>query len=508
MSDQQRLASAQGRFTRRRLLVAAGGGAGTLALGGYALGRVAAGPEPADIVLRPRPAEVELGRRHVSTWTYDGRLPGREIRLRQGRPIRIRVDNALTEPTSIHWHGVRLRNNAADGVPGLTQDAVEPGESYVYEFTPPDAGTFFFHSHFGMQLDRGLYAPLIVEPRREELDYDREAVVLVDDWLDGVSGTPEGRLDALRRAGMAMHGGMRMGARPPSGPFAPLDPSNRVASRHVAMTNAALAGQVDGGDVEYPLHLINGGPPEAPAQIDVRRGERVRLRLINSGADTIYAVFVEDHELRVTHADGLPVRQVTTDAVLMGMGERVDVLLDARRESARLIAVPLGKAGRAVATMRYAGERRRAPAPAARVRIPRRLLTHADLVGAQESEAEPSGDARAVPLDLNMGMGAYRWTIGARPFAHAEMLKLGRDERVRFVLRNRTMMPHPMHLHGHSFRPLTGQTATPPLKDTVVLAPMEELSVQWVADNPGRWAFHCHNAYHQEAGMMRHLEVS
>jgi len=506
MSSQRERLHPDGGFTRRRLLVAAGAGAGALALGGYALGRGAGRPEPADVVLRPRSGEVELGRRRLRTWTYDGQLPGREVRLRQGRPVRIRLDNELDEPTTIHWHGVRLRNNAADGVPGLTQDAVEPGESYLYEFTPPDAGTFFFHSHFGMQLDRGLYAPLIVEPRREELDYDREAVVLLDDWLDDVSGTPEARLEALRREGMAMHGGM--GGRPPNRPFAPLDPSNRVAAGHVAMTNAALAGQVDGGDVEYPLYLINGRPPEAPAQIDVRRGERARLRLINSSADTIYAVFVEDHELRVTHADGLPVSHVTTDAVLMGMGERFDVLLDARRDSARLIAVPLGKPGRAVASVRYTGERRRAPAPGARVSIPPRLLTHADLVDPEDDEPRPSGEVRTVPLDLTMGMGAYQWTIGARPFAQAEMLELSRDERVRFVMRNRTMMPHPIHLHGHSFRALAGGTVTRPLKDTVLMAPMEQLSIEWIADNSGGWALHCHNAYHQEAGMMRHLQVS
>lgn len=156
MTDQQVPPAEPGRFTRRRLLVTAGAGAGTLALGGYALGRVGAEREPADLVLRPRPAEIELGSRRVSTWAYDGRLPGSEVRLRQGRPVRIRVDNRLEEPTSVHWHGVRLRNNAADGVPGLTQDAVEPGESYLYEFTPPDAGTFFFHSHFGMPSRNGL----------------------------------------------------------------------------------------------------------------------------------------------------------------------------------------------------------------------------------------------------------------------------------------------------------------------------------------------------------------
>jgi len=210
----------------------------------------------------------------------------------------------------------------------------------------------------------------------------------------------------------------------------------------------------------------------------------------------------------VTHADGLPVRHVTTDAVLMGMGERFDVLLDARQDSARLIAVPLGKPGRAVAYVRYAGERRRAPATDADLSIPRRLLTHADLVDPEGGEQRPRGDVRTVPLDLTMGMGAYQWTIGSRPFAQAEMLELSRDERVRFVMRNRTMMPHPMHLHGHSFRALAGTTVTRPLKDTVLMAPMEQLSIEWIADNPGAWALHCHNAYHQEAGMMRHLNVS
>ena len=121
-------------------------------------------------MLRPRPSQVEIGARRVSTCTYDGGLPGPEVRLRQGRPVRIRVDNDLEEPTTIHWHSIRLRENDADGVPGLTQDAIAPGDSYLYEFTPPDAGIFFFHSHAGMQLDRGLYAPLIVEAADETLE--------------------------------------------------------------------------------------------------------------------------------------------------------------------------------------------------------------------------------------------------------------------------------------------------------------------------------------------------
>ena len=122
--------------------------------------------------------------------------------------MRIRVENALAEEdTSVHWHGIALANDA-DGVPGITQDPVAAGSSYVYDFTPPHPGTFLYHSHVGLQLDRGLYGPLFVEPRREEMDYDCEAVLMLDDWLDGLSGSPDEQLQRLRSGGMSMgHGG-------------------------------------------------------------------------------------------------------------------------------------------------------------------------------------------------------------------------------------------------------------------------------------------------------------
>ncbi len=173
-SDEDATASPDPRITRRQAIGAGTAvGAAALATCGLTRGAGSPGPTaaslgPADIVLRPGPSTVELGTRKAATWTYGGALPGREVRLQQGKGVRIRVDNALPEPTSIHWHGVRLRN-PADGVPGLTQPEIAPGASFMYDFTPPDAGTFFLHSHQGMQFDRGLYAPLIVEARREEL---------------------------------------------------------------------------------------------------------------------------------------------------------------------------------------------------------------------------------------------------------------------------------------------------------------------------------------------------
>ena len=511
-------------LTRRRLLAGAGAGAGALAFGGLLAACGGAGRPKPDLTIRAVRSEVELGRRRAATWTYGGELPGRELRLRQGEEVRIRLVNDLPEPTSIHWHGLNIRNGA-DGVPGMTQKAVPPGEDFVYRFTPPDAGTYLFHSHVGMQLDRGLYAPLIVEPRRETLSYDREAVLMFDDWLDGLAGTPDRRLAQLRAGGMDMEGmdmgGMDMQSGSADGAMSmggagmagmtgarrhtSVDGSVPGPDSLARMANRLEAGRLDPGDVrDYPLYLVNGRPPADPRTISVKRGDRLRLRLINPSADTLFCVFVEGHELQVVRADGLPVRPVRTDAVVLGMGERYDVLLEARGSGvARIVGVPLGKRGRAVALLRYPGATR-APAAGAPLRMPRRVLDYADLRPAETDGAPRSaGSPRVIRLDLAMKSAGYVWTIGGQAFPEAEPVRVRRGEAVRFVMRNRTMMPHPMHLHGHVFSVGEGG----PLKDTALSLPMRELTLDWLADNPGSWAYHCHNAYHQEAGMMRRVEV-
>ncbi|HWC12734.1 MAG TPA: multicopper oxidase domain-containing protein, partial [Acidimicrobiales bacterium] len=153
-----------------------------------------------DLELDAGPATVDLGGLSAATWAYAGAVPGPELRVNAGDLVRARFTNDLPEPTTIHWHGIALRNDM-DGVPDVTQDAVPPGGTFLYEFTPPDPGTFWFHPHFGLHLDRGLYAPLIVEDPAEPGRYDREYVVVLDDWLDGVGASPEETLAELRAGG-------------------------------------------------------------------------------------------------------------------------------------------------------------------------------------------------------------------------------------------------------------------------------------------------------------------
>ncbi|HEX6758514.1 MAG TPA: multicopper oxidase domain-containing protein [Propionibacteriaceae bacterium] len=147
--------------------------------------------------LRAELAVLDLGGREVRSWAYDGRLPGAPIRVEVGDELRVSLSSDLPAPTTIHWHGIALRNDM-DGVPGLTTPQVEAGQVFEYAFTVPDPGTYWFHPHVGVQLDTGLYAPLIVDDPNEPGGYDDEAVLVLDDWTDGWGESPDQILETAR----------------------------------------------------------------------------------------------------------------------------------------------------------------------------------------------------------------------------------------------------------------------------------------------------------------------
>ena len=425
-----------------------------------------------NVALRPTVGEIDLGGVIVSTWTYGGTLPGAAIRVRASEQINATVHNGLPTDTSVHWHGIRLRNDA-DGVPHLTQVPIASGTAYTYRFTVPDPGTYWFHPHVGAQLDRGLYAPLIVEDPAERGRYDDEWVIVLDDWLDGIKETPDEVLARLREG---MHAG-----------------------GHMMGTSSALLGG-DAGDVEYPHYLINGRVPEAPVTFQARPGHRIRVRLINAGGDTAFRVGLGGHSMRVTHVDGFPVEPVDTDAVIIGMGERYDVLVDLRDGVFPLVALAEGKDAVAFGVVRT-GEGR---APSASVRPPeldRRIVAYRQLVPAEPVRLPGRDPDRLIKLELTGGMMAYDWGFNGRPHHpdHFEAVRTG--ERVRLALVNTTMMWHPVHLHGHTF----ALERTGLRKDTAIVLPGQKLAVDFDADNPGRWMIHCHNIYHAESGMMTQL---
>ncbi|MEW6321994.1 MAG: multicopper oxidase family protein [Acidobacteriota bacterium] len=415
-----------------------------------------------------RPSTVDLGGgRSWATWTYGGGVPGPVLGGARGTRFRLDLRNELAEPTTIHWHGLPVPPGM-DGVPGLSQDPVQPGDVFSYDFELTHPGTYLYHSHAGLQLDRGLMGPLVVTDPDDPVRADVDVVVLLDDWL---AGNPDDAFAALRsQPGFGMMGGMR--------------------------------------EVAYDGYVANGAVAD-PMPLSVARGALMRLRLINGAASTTFVVGVEGRPLTVTHADGQAVAPVVVDTVRLGMGERYDVTfraddagpwtLFAGNVDARVpaIALPIVVDGGPRTTGR----------PLA---WPATLLRGRRLQYEQLRPLAPPPPVvvpvREVPLTLGFAPG-YAWTINGETFESAAALAVREGERVRLVFRNLSMMRHPMHLHGHFFEVLTG-AGRGPLKDTVIVDPMGQVAVEFTADNPGRWLMHCHHAYHMEAGMAREIRYA
>lgn len=436
------------------------------------------------VALNAGPATLDLAGIPAETWSY-GRTPAPVIRQARGDRLQLALTNDLPEETSIHWHGLALRNDM-DGVPHLTQDPVPAGDSFTYDFVTPHAGTYWFHPHSGTQLDRGLYGALIVEDPDEPLGYDSEWVVVLDDWLDGVSATP----DEVRKD---LEGGM--------GDMGEMPEMHAMGNLLMGAVSDALGG--DAGDVSYPYCLINGRPVDDPEVFEARPGDRVRIRLINAAGDTAFRVALTGHRMTVTHTDGFPVDHTEGDALLIGMGERYDVVTTLGEGLFTLIAEAEGKLRQAHAQVRTgSGTPLPTGLPYPAPELTGRLLTASLLTAAGDVALDPRKPDREITIRMTGGMEKYDWAFDGlpfdmtRPMANAHPIVEG--ERVRLTFVNDTEMWHPVHLHGHTYQHAGGG----PRKDTSIVLPAQQLVLEFDADNPGRWLTHCHNLYHGEAQMM------
>jgi FtsP/CotA-like multicopper oxidase with cupredoxin domain len=464
----------------RRMILLSGAGFSVL---GAALPRPAQASQSYNLVVGPAKAPLTgHGRPATGVWAYNGRVPGPTLRVRQGEPVSIVVDNRLDQDTTVHWHGIRLPIGM-DGVPGISQPPIGPGKRFVYEFTPPDAGTFWYHPHANslQQLGRGLAGALIVE-ERAPVSVDRELLWSIMDWRLGRDG--------------------------------------QIAAGFGNRMEAAMSGRI-GNTV-----TVNGAVlPDEP----VRAGERLRLRLLNTALARIIALRFEGHRPIVVAIDGQPCdpHEPKDGRLMLAPAMRIDVVLDMQGAPGRRYAViddfddNLNYALVHLAYDKAAPVRARPPG--APVRLPRNPLPEPDLAKADRRELVLQGGMmgrgmmRGGMMGGGMrGMGTAAWAINGVSMTgdgHAGMtpvttLALGRSYVLR--LRNDTAWPHPMHLHGHSFRVLSrngAPVAHNQWADTVLVAPDETVDVAFVADNPGDWMLHCHVTDHQTAGLMAVLRV-
>ncbi|MCH2181781.1 MAG: multicopper oxidase family protein [Mariniblastus sp.] len=429
----------------------------------------------------------------TSATLINGSLPGTEIRYREGDMFRVLVNNRLAVPTSLHWHGM-LVPNYMDGVPDVTQLPIGAGESVLYEYPIRQSGTYWYHSHYNFQEQTGMSGTLIVEAKDEPWSYDHDVVVTMSDWLNQ---EPEGIIPQFRGQQPET-----AAVKPPPGDYKfPGDQPFNV-------------------DINYPGYLLNGRSNKSPWTQKVRAGDRIRLRLINASTSTFFQVMLDGHRMQVIAADGQNVDPIDVDNLVIATAERYDVLVTIGQSgSFSLRAAALGTSQQVVGVIHTADV---APQP---------NLEPAKFTGKSGGMANysalksplpttlPKGPVKEFEIDLGGEMNKYLWSMGGEyypelfsPDGQAKPLEIRQGDRVRIRMTNSTMMFHPMHLHGHFFRllPQAGAWDDPlaPLKDTVGVGPKQKIDIEFIADNPGSWFFHCHNLYHLASGMARVVQYT
>jgi CopA family copper-resistance protein len=497
--------------------------------------------------------------------TINGSLPGPLLRWREGDTVTLRVRNRLSASTSIHWHGILLPANM-DGVPGLSFHGIEPGGVYVYQFKVRQNGTYWYHSHSGLQEQAGVYGPLVIDTKEAEpFQYDREFVVMLSDWSDE---DPASLMKTLKKQSDYFNFHKRT-----VGDFIS-DVSEKgwgatVADRTMwAEMNMNPTDIADVSGATYTF-LMNGHAPDNHWTGLFRPGEKLRLRLINGSAMTYFDVRIPGLKMTVVAADGLHVKPVSVDELRIAVAETYDVIIEPDAEAYTLFAQAMDRTGYARGTLATrAGLSAPVPAPDPRPLVSmddmgmggmdhglmdmsamdhstmgpmqshpdsekdnplvdmqamttapklndpglglrnngRRVLSYADLRSTFE---DPDGrdPSRTVELHLTGHMEKFAWSFNGIKFSDAEPLRLKYGERIRLVLVNDTMMTHPIHLHG-MWSDLEDENGDFQVrKHTIDMPPGTRRSYRVTADALGRWAYHCHLLDHMETGMFREVRV-
>ncbi len=418
-----------------------------------------------------------------TVWTYgDALFP--VIRVKRGDRLRATLRNSLAEHSSIHWHGVRVPN-AMDGVQYVTQPPVAPGESFLYDFTVPDTGTFFFHPHCNEtgQVGHGLAGVLVVEGDESEA-FDDDIVIIAKDW----------RLDK-------------------DGSFLPFSTDG----------GAARAGTFG------TLRTVNGRQGFARK---VKASADIRLRIVNLDSTRMMDVGVEGAEALIIAIDGNPLEPVPLDTWRLGAASRLDLVIRTPPAGGRIRLRDYFPAEIFdLAVFEAEGPDRRArpfaPAPLYASGLPEPDLARAEpqtYVFGAASEAiasfidtfDPDDPLSKVILDELCTASRTFWAINKRSWPNdghrnlpPPLARLTAGNSYRFTLQNATPHPHPIHLHGHTFKVLSSSKRALPVHhaDTVLVLPKERVEIAFVA-TPGRWMFHCHILEHLETGMMGYFASS
>ncbi len=410
-------------------------------------------------------------------WTYSGENPGPQIRVKRGERVKVRLINQLSEPTSIHWHGIRI-DNAMDGVAGLTQDAVLPGETFEYDFVVPDVGTYWYHAHTKTwnQVARGLYGVLIVEDDDEVFDDDHDITLVLDDWRLGQDGT----LDILSLG-------------------------STVDWSHEGRLGNWLT--------------VNGKPPY---EYEINAGEPYRLRLLNASNARSFEIDPNSFGAKIIAFDGQATPEAQTivySPMLLGPAQRVDLLVQPEPGGSFSINEMSNGQNYALVNFKVLGDK---ISEIKNISIVPNLLPEPDIENAMTFKLHMTGGAmgrigeavfNGEPLEGEDFINFKQfWAFnGIANLSDEPFFRVERNQSVIIEVFNDTGFLHAMHAHGHHFRIIervgVDLDEGMPWRDTFMIGARQTTRIAFVADNPGKWLFHCHMLEHAAAGMITWFDV-
>ncbi|MDQ0219979.1 multicopper oxidase family protein [Peribacillus cavernae] len=436
---------------------------------------------------------------NVAAWTFNRSVPGSQIRVKEGEKVNINLKNELPDPVTIHWHGIPLPNNM-DGIPGVTQNAVQPGKSFTYKFTASVPGTYMYHTHQDgvNQLDKGLYGSFIVEPKTPT--YDRDYSLMLDEWMSN----PE------EMEGMDMSGTEDMEGMDHSNMSGMEDNSNSKKDEKESTENDdSMAGH----DMSnYDIFTINGKSGKEIKPLKVKEGEKVRIRLANIGYMS-HKIHLHGHDFKVVAIDGQELNEPKTikdQLISIAPGERYDIEFTADNPGKWYLECHGEMKGTdgMKTVIEYEGSKESNDQPNQSENLPVFNYTSYGKQTKGEFTSNQKFDVEYT-MDLNTAMNGNEmvYTINDKVFPDTDNIEVDKGDLVKVKLVNNSKSDdHPMHLHGHFFQVLSKNgkpvEGSPILKDTVNLKPGDEYVVAFKADNPGNWLFHCHDLHHASAGMV------
>ena len=445
----------------------------------------------ADHAIRIASGLVELAADHiVSTKLYNGQFPGPLLRLKEGQQVVVDIHNDTDTPEQLHWHG--------QTVPVDVDGAAEEGTPYIpahgmrrISFTPGPAGLRFYHTHLvpGADLANGQYSGQVgtvyIEPKREPGRYDREIFLMLKEFEPTLSRGGDMASDFLAN---------------------PARIKSLEDTGEAAMRASMASGKPHGYEVGYGLFSINGRMLGHGEPIRVKQGERVMFHIVNGSATEIRSLALPGHRFEVVALDGNPVPKPAEVPVLwLGTAERISAIVEMENPGIWIMGdLADDDRGKGMGiVVEYSG----------RTGKPKWVKPAASrwdytIFGRQDTAVAPDETFEMMFAKKNAALDDFNeWTINGAAFSMDSMdpiLRLKQGRRYRLRMRNASDDVHPVHLHRHSFEltRIAGKVTSGLMKDVVMLGGYQEVEVDFVADNPGRTLFHCHQQLHMDFGFM------